>query len=366
MKLILNAVLFIVFILSSAFAQDIKCSLGDNSNGSGFSVVNAQGDTVFRVAGNGNVGIGTGTPQAIFDVDVEGTSNSEGRSINIRAEHSSYHNGGNISLVAGSTEFGQAAGDINLFAGNNTHSGRGGNVNIVSGYGRDHNGGNVNIISSGVHYGYESSDGNIIIRTGGGLDTSDSPTSINSTYGGTINIITSPSRSGNNGIEIRTGGGTNTGSGNTDISLTGGDASNPGNIILNPGNSISGNENGMVKINGSGTYTGTWSQASDLRFKKNIENITDANSKLNSINGVSYYYRADEFQSKNFNSNKQIGLIAQEVEKVFPEVVITDSEGYKSVAYQNLVPVLIEAIKELNSKIVSLEGEIKSLKKNNK
>jgi hypothetical protein len=49
----------------------------------------------------------------------------------------------------------------------------------------------------------------------------------------------------------------------------------------------------------------------------------------------------------NFSDGKQIGFIAQEVEKALPELVTTDTNGYKSVAYANVVPVLVEAVKTL-------------------
>ncbi len=61
----------------------------------------------------------------------------------------------------------------------------------------------------------------------------------------------------------------------------------------------------------------------------------------------------------------QYGLIAQEVEKIFPELVITESNGYKSVNYLGLIPVLIEAVKELQQRVADKEGEISTLKASN-
>ena len=72
--------------------------------------------------------------------------------------------------------------------------------------------------------------------------------------------------------------------------------------------------------------------------------------------------KTEEYPEKNFSIEKQIGLIAQDVEKVFPELVVTDSEGYKSVAYQNLVAVLIEAVKEQQKSINQLKKEVELLK----
>lgn len=84
---------------------------------------------------------------------------------------------------------------------------------------------------------------------------------------------------------------------------------------------------------------------SDRRFKHDIQTITDALHKVKQLRGVSYE-----------KSNKQsIGVIAQEVEEVIPEVVMTDHEGMKSVAYGNLVGLLIEAVKELSERVEYLE-----------
>jgi hypothetical protein len=78
--------------------------------------------------------------------------------------------------------------------------------------------------------------------------------------------------------------------------------------------------------------------SSDRSIKTRIVPIENALEKVKNLRGVEFNYRS--------HGGKSIGLIAQELEKVFPELVHGD--GVKSVAYQNLVAVLIEAIKELN------------------
>ncbi|RYY49101.1 MAG: hypothetical protein EOO06_08220 [Chitinophagaceae bacterium] len=85
---------------------------------------------------------------------------------------------------------------------------------------------------------------------------------------------------------------------------------------------------------------------SDRRYKENIAPLSDPLEKLKALNGVTYNYRAAAFASMGFDSKKQIGLIAQEVEAVFPELVVSDDKGYKAVEYTKLIPVLIEAIKD--------------------
>ncbi len=75
---------------------------------------------------------------------------------------------------------------------------------------------------------------------------------------------------------------------------------------------------------------------------------------LRELRGINFNWK-DDAQ----NTDIQIGLIAQEVEKVLPELVSTDSEGYKSIAYGKLTAVLVEAIKEQQRQIEALKGMIK-------
>ena len=90
---------------------------------------------------------------------------------------------------------------------------------------------------------------------------------------------------------------------------------------------------------------------SDIRFKQNIEPLTCSLDKVIALQGVTYDWRINEFPKENFNNIKQNGFIAQDVEKLFPNLVYTRPDGYKTVDYEMLVPSLTEAIKEL--KIIS-------------
>lgn len=117
-----------------------------------------------------------------------------------------------------------------------------------------------------------------------------------------------------------------------------------------------------LKGNGNATLVGTLTQSSDFRLKKNIQPITNVSQKINQMRGVYF-----DWKDENHSQNQQIGFIAQEVEKVFPQLVETDIKGYKSVAYANMTAVLVEALKEQNKRIEYLEKEllqIKSLLKN--
>ncbi|WPU66038.1 tail fiber domain-containing protein [Peredibacter starrii] len=112
--------------------------------------------------------------------------------------------------------------------------------------------------------------------------------------------------------------------------------------------------------NGVVAGVGAYVNASDRRLKKNIKPISDA-EKLLTLQGVYFDWRQDEFPKMNFEQANDMGVIAQEVEKVFPEAVKTDKQGYKSVAYSKLIAPLIEVTKNEHQKIKSLEQKVSSL-----
>lgn len=99
--------------------------------------------------------------------------------------------------------------------------------------------------------------------------------------------------------------------------------------------------------------------SSDERWKKDIKVLDSALAKVLMMNGVQYNWRRDEFPNKNFPEGLQIGLIAQQIEKIAPELVATDNDGYKAVEYANMVAFLIEAIKEQQKIIDDQQKEIK-------
>lgn len=106
---------------------------------------------------------------------------------------------------------------------------------------------------------------------------------------------------------------------------------------------------------------------SDRRYKKEVANLESSLDKVLQVNGVNYYWKQEEFKDKLFmNDRRQTGLIAQDFELLFPDLVNTDDKGYKSVNYAQYTAVLTEAIKELNQKIENLEEENKQLKASNK
>ncbi len=120
-----------------------------------------------------------------------------------------------------------------------------------------------------------------------------------------------------------------------------------------------------VQINGDLFATGEITSLSDIRLKTNIEHISSALETIKSLNGYYYDWNEDLILEKAFTNKRQIGVMAQEVEKVLPTIVDVTPKGYKSVNYLKLTPVIIEAIKEQNTKIEKLEEKIDNLTKEN-
>ncbi len=115
----------------------------------------------------------------------------------------------------------------------------------------------------------------------------------------------------------------------------------------------------VIYADGWGRATWGWTTASDIRLKSDIRPIDDPIGKLKMINGVTYWM-------KNGDGSRKTGVIAQDVEKVFPEFVVENSEGYKSVAYDKFVAPLIEAVKELKKENDVLKQENEDIKTQNK
>lgn len=103
---------------------------------------------------------------------------------------------------------------------------------------------------------------------------------------------------------------------------------------------------------GDFTATGDVTAYSDRSLKDDVRPITDALDKVDQINGVTFVRNDMDSDAR------KTGVIAQDVEAVLPEVVSTDENGIKSVAYGNMVGLLIEAIKELREEVRILKGEI--------
>ena len=142
-----------------------------------------------------------------------------------------------------------------------------------------------------------------------------------------------------------------------------------------------GTTNYGVYSSGSAGGTTGWNSSSDARLKKDVQQLTGALDKVLKLRGVSYYWKnkeemaaakgisVDEFDY-GYDSKKHIGVIAQELEAEYPELIHTDGDGFKSVEYSTLGPILIEAMKEQQAiiegqqkKNEELEAKVEKLEK---
>ena len=96
---------------------------------------------------------------------------------------------------------------------------------------------------------------------------------------------------------------------------------------------------------------------SDINLKENLKPIANALYKLDNIQGYTFDWKQDEkLVSQHGFTGRDIGVIAQEIEEILPEVVTTRDSGYKAVKYEKIVPFLIQCIKELKDEIEELKG----------
>ena len=142
------------------------------------------------------------------------------------------------------------------------------------------------------------------------------------------------------------------------------------NLLLNPngGNVGIGTTAPTTKLFVNGDITAnSIAGTSDIRFKTNIRPVVNALDKVKALRGVYYNWNQKAFPEKEFGAQNELGFIAQEVEKVVPEIVSKDNtaEAYRSVKYDKLVALLVEAIKEQQKQIDSLKIKVNKLSRVN-
>jgi len=130
-------------------------------------------------------------------------------------------------------------------------------------------------------------------------------------------------------------------------------------VVMKNGNTGIGISTPTARLNVGGNIvaTGSVTGSSDRRFKTNILPIEFALANVLKLQPVTYDWKVKEFPEMNFTDEPQLGLIAQELEEIYPELVITDEKGYKSVDYQKLTVVLIQAMKEQQKQIEALKSQ---------
>jgi hypothetical protein len=116
-----------------------------------------------------------------------------------------------------------------------------------------------------------------------------------------------------------------------------------------------------IRGNGNAILMGTLTQSSDARLKTNIQPLKSSIQNIRQLNGYTYNWKEN-----NRDKEKQIGVLAQEVQKIYPELVNQDEKGVLSVNYIGLVPVLIEGIKEQQKQIEEQTKELQEQNHRNK
>jgi hypothetical protein len=141
--------------------------------------------------------------------------------------------------------------------------------------------------------------------------------------------------------------------------------SSPTNLVyFDSGGNVTLEQAGSHLIIGSNSVCSTsgCTSSSDARLKEKIQPLHNSLENILKLRGVSYTWKEPETYGK----GPQVGLIAQELEKVYPQVVQTDPKsGLKSVAYDHLVAPIIEAIKSIVSRFSGLEDDLSDLKAKN-
>ncbi len=325
--------------------------------GTGGSVFQLNGKQAYYT--DGNVGIGTETPKATLEVSGPATPYPNSRAMTIHANGESrfkdqvliasklssgygiafggqnHHRGGIYAISEGGYD--NAKGEIHLWARNNGDIVLDGKVGIgtASPAGK-------------LHVGSSSNRGDINI---------DSPNDTNSD----LNFITLSD--GTNGLGVgSTKGWHFTARGNAykateqrnDLGLYFWDGTIWNSYMYfdnNSGNVGIGTTSPQYKLDVAGTIRGNNVSPSDQRLKQNIQPLENALAKVDQLRGVSF-----EWKDKDQDAGTQVGMIAQEVETVLPELVSTDSEGYKSLAYDKMTAVLVEAVKALKAQNDALKA----------
>ena len=125
-----------------------------------------------------------------------------------------------------------------------------------------------------------------------------------------------------------------------------------------PVNKTGDSMSGSLAITGSLTVTGDitafFVAPSDARLKTDLAKIPDALDKVSKLNGYTFNWNEESGRDQTL---REAGVIAQEVEAVLPEVVKTRGDGYKGVEYEKIIPLLIEAIKDLRAEVESLKNK---------
>lgn len=344
----------------------------------GFSV---SGTNVMDILSSGAVGIGTTSPLSMLDV--AGAIYIHGlQAINIPTTSATSVAVGPSALNASNTGAYNTAIGYRTLAFNTT-----GAQNATLGYDAlDANTTGTGNTAMGATALLSNSTGNSNTAVGTAALTNNQTTSYNTAIGASA-LFSSTTGSNNTAIGYEVGYSVTTGTGNILIgtsqyvstpTASTSNFLNIGNLIYATGmNNTSTTSTGNVgigttapaytlQVNGTIAATSSLVNTSDQRLKKNIQTITGGLDKIAQLRGVTFDWRKSEHPEMKLGDRQELGVIAQEVEKVFPQAVSQDKNtGFKAVAYSMLIGPLIEAVKEVNQLISSQSRDIASLKSEN-
>ena len=119
-----------------------------------------------------------------------------------------------------------------------------------------------------------------------------------------------------------------------------------------------------LHVNGSVAGTSAYNNLSDARLKKDVQPINDALAIVGALRGVTFNWDQTVDPTMKLDDRNHVGFLAQEVEAVLPQAVSTanDARQTKSVAYSEVIPVLVEALKQQQAQIDVLKAEVEALK----
>ena len=336
----------------------IDFDVDQNSTDQIFAISHDSGQEVFRIEDNGNVGIGTSTPAEKLDVagtvqmtgfkmptgatnDYVLTSNAEGlgtwKSLPAGADN-------DWELRTPGTDVLFTIGAWGIARDGNTLFGTQDSTHVNLGVNSTTGSSGQNWAFATVSGGYQNISRHVASTVGGGrFNTANGDYSFaagwkaKANHHGTFvwadNSNADFSSSANAQFLIRASGGVGIGTNAPSVAL---------------------------HVVGSICYTGTSGLCSDKRFKKDVETITGALDRVTELRGIEFNWKRDEFPEHQFPEGKQTGFIAQELRQVLPDVVSQGTDGFYSVDYGRLTPVLVEAIKELSAENESLRSQIET------
>lgn len=344
-------------------AINIVSGAGTGSNAAGalslaggLGGASSAGGAVSVTAGNGGSTLGDGGALTLSSGSaVSTTTGGNGGALTISAGIGKTTGlGGAVTVSAGTGGATAAGGALSLASGaGGATSGAGGAVSVTAGASTSGNGGSVTVTAGAS--AASGSGGSVSMTAGAGTAGA----------GGSLSLVAGAGSTTGGNVAITAGTGATAGT----ITLKSGEAAaNPGftfqnsasttvATVLSLAQNATSQTTGTLRVSGGAgftqdVYAQTFNAVSDARYKKNITRLSDPLAKLMAIEGYEYEWKDEKLNT----GKKQLGVLAQQLEAVGLSDIVTGTEDKKAVNYAALVPLLIEAIKEL-AKLTTMSYE---------